>query len=304
MQITTTMLHRIAHDEYNRANAAPGAFGTAAQLLSGLSVLPSVTPTELREKLATLRARGCITATNIHNGPVPAILDRIDADLASMARPNPAPAMVELFEKWKRSWLAFHHAAPMGDREADAASDAEMTEWQALMMAPCTTPGDFILKRFVDLASDDSTYRNASPTLLNPSAPHNGGTKDAIALASAIADLDGCDLGRCLQALGRADFDAMAWLENARAIGATVTVMIEADGKRALWQRVDLEDGATEAQRRHHKLLTALLGGDTWQERTSAVIEAIVEHFPEQVADLREMLPDIADALGATITAE
>ena len=187
----------------------------------------------------------------------------IENDLRNLNRPCVSRAMADAFDKWARAALAFA-ASKEGDDEQERIAETEASE--ALYALPCATPGDYIAKHFVDQLSEDGGYNGGFPFLINNWSDD-----------SFFTDIAGCDLGRCMMALGTTDFDAGLWIKQMHAIGAVFHI----DGNNALYVADSLPETSPKCDMILHNLLLQLIGGDFADERRSAVVGQIAQPMGE-----------------------
>src|SRR5207237_1040361 len=105
---------------------------------------PALTPEALRLKLALADdrdMRGWYDWAEVNAVIV--------SDLQQMQRP--AASIGEGFLAWRVAYDAVASGEYEDDEVGDALSDARSAAYHALMALPCTTPGDFIAKAYVNL---------------------------------------------------------------------------------------------------------------------------------------------------------
>ena len=251
-----------------------------------LVAFPALTPAEIAAKLAFIREREA-WEWNIF----PDVMAQIERELVELQRPRVSPAMEQCFNEWRDAYEAF-----FCEVDSDETMKRHGRAFIALMEAPCVTPGDFIVKVYANMLGEHGS------TSYGPDHPDNEpgafhfevddalldeglGTHDGAAEIAFNRDISECDLGRCLLALGRVDFDAGAWLEAAQRAGMSASVVVQSDGSKQLWvaqPHAELaERGAKRAER-----CQALLGagmGVIGAERCAALIAYLEQHQPRLV---------------------
>jgi hypothetical protein len=311
MRFSKTIDHSRAVDDWRDAYAKYDAFATAGDdiseeakaasaaeyaALDALLLRPAATALEIREKLEIMRERGPLHPDNHCWHNLEEMLDRIQLDLTTIFRPNASPAMAMLFQEWAAARIA-NNAFDGGEGDADdGLVKAEDSAFESLITAPCTTPGDFIVKSYVDLIdSCGSPYESDWPFELNLEAgPPLDGNHDKLAFEARYRDIIETDLGRCMVALGRVDFDAEAWLKQAQREGKGVGVMLtdkgmfrdQETGGRAIYF-TEL-GGPPESILDMLQCLTAGGLDAVSTARCAALADAIEENWPDLVHDARE----------------
>jgi hypothetical protein len=224
--------------------------------LNVLTHFPACTPIEVDRKLQVITSE---RLRELILDDLESEIAQIRRDLLNLQRPPVSPKMASAFN----AFIAAETTATGDDDDAlfSAAIEAET----ALYAVPCTTPGDFMVKAYVNLLG---TNGHAEGKPLVP-AVSDAGPMDRTAEEAVIRDLSDCDLGRCLMVLGRTDFDAAAWIAAAKAAGHGFTVMVKQDGKKSFVQDADAND------------LLALLAFDP--TRNGLVAAEILANHPDHV---------------------
>lgn len=247
--------------------------------------MPAITPSDVSGKLLMIEERDINSGWSDH---WPAILDRIHRDIAEMSRPSVSPRFAERFDVWRKAHRQ-HYDDTAGDDGSLCEASAEA--FRLVMMAPCVTPGDFIAKAYMEALIEHG------PTFLGEDNPDKGQfcfEIDWSALhgeagdwnshsASVIRDLAGCDLGRCLIALGRVDFDAAGWIDAAHR-ARLAPIVIDEGGKRGLF--VGYPDGTSPADTKdelRQEIVEALLKDGYGDERRRAVAAYIEASRPDLI---------------------
>lgn len=151
------------------------------------------------------------------------------ADLHALQRPE--PSLIEEFNRWKLAQAAVERAVG-GDEDMVA----EATAYSVLMDAPCGTPGDFMLKAYVNLlghrgstlhgeAKSDGTGNLWDIELGDIERPAD---QDGEYILAAYRDLDASDLGACLLAFGEICFCEIAWIDRVLAVGMVPWIVSDA----------------------------------------------------------------------------
>ncbi|WP_374407437.1 hypothetical protein [Pelagerythrobacter sp.] len=251
MQYNTTMAHSDKRRKWEEAYAAHDAFaeagddgtdfgGTAiadraneaeSQLFHEYLTHPSTTPAEMQDKLTTMRKRGPLHLENLcwNEKDITAYLDLIERDLINMVRPNVSKAVADAFDAWSRAHEVYWSRSDWSDDASSSLCETEDAAAQTLHAVPCTTPGDFIAKAYVELMSEYGAQGHGPSGLAFAVAETNiGRDADRMKLRDIIAS----DLGCCMTALGTTDFDAGRWVAAARLHGKQVSLMLTDTGRQ------------------------------------------------------------------------
>lgn len=176
---------------------------------------------------------------------------------------NVSPTIAVLFAVWRDAEDQFSYV----DRPEAAQKRNE--SFLHLMRAPCRTAGDMIVKHYVDMRGQNGpalAYVGDFEAIgffweINPDLPGvEDGSHDIAAGQAFLRDLRDCDLGRCLQYLGRVDFDAADWLDAAGKVGLSVKLIEDRTGNRRLWID-EPSEGLTAVQADRVTAIHALIGG-------------------------------------------
>jgi hypothetical protein len=209
----------------------------------------------------------------------------LERDLTLLLRPVVSTEMAQAFEAWAAAWQALHDAEY--DEEGEnagnlpiATTHAEAAAWGELMAVPSATPGDFIAKTYVDILQDIGGWTDGFPFQIKSEFDQSEGVQNGSAFL--YDDIRNCDLGRCIMALGRVEFDAKAWIEATITVGGDFKLMVDlsADHARTLWQKADC-NSARKCDRERHRMLQELIGGQFHVERFKAVCDLIDQEYPE-----------------------
>lgn len=285
-----------AHDLFASAGDDNSPDANAAsdleyETLKALVTAPASTPTEIAEKLRIMNDRGIDAGWTDW---FPAIMAQIDRDLREQQRPRVSPAMRDAFGTWREAYRAFFQEWSGNDADDDERSTGASNACCALMAIPCYTPGDFMVKIFVEMLGEHGAARGAFTFEIDNIGLTEGlGTNDGAAQEAFFRDLDDTDLGACLLALGQVEFDAAAWLAAADRVRMSVGLMEQADGRSGLWTG-DFHASGTEDDPRHNervyrvqRLLTGN-GGDFGTERVATVCEYIRSAQPWRIVHATE----------------
>jgi hypothetical protein len=254
--------------------------------LDRLLGFPAATAAEIGAKLAFMREREAYCWTGY-----PAWIEQIERELTQLQRPCVSSAMAQAFHDWSASWTAF-----VDDPDDGGMAEASAAAFLALMDVPCFTPGDFIAKVYVNQLGEHGytcTSEDAGGFLFELDQQNltgSGGTHDDAAQIAIARDIRDCDLGRCMLALGRVDFDPAGWIAASRRAQMKVYVVIQHDGSH--WLYTGEPDGEVDGGHGDRFFICqALIAGGLGvigQDRRSAVIDYIIDHEPKLVIDCRQ----------------
>lgn len=157
------------------------------------------------------------------------------------------------------------------------------------MATPCTTAGDFIAKSYVNLVGlvghtwfGDAKEQGWGNIWDANIANEDDERDDTCAFnRAAYFDIDHSDIGANLLAYGQPHFSAELWMERADAIGLQVRV-VEFQGKRTLWQSMDIDAPHDSPAGREADRLRRLLAFDTL--RSLDVMEEIERDWPQLIS--------------------
>lgn len=258
------------------------------KLLDAFICRPAVTPTEVAGKLNYMRERDIdISWAEVRSRN----LEQIERDLIELQRPCVSPSVAQAFAAWNGAYLTLcNHAG--GDEEGNRLCRVAAAAFQVMVEHPCTTPGDFMVKAFanhLDAHGPAGITGEPGRSLFELDAARIvdtiDGNSDVAYAKSLVRDIDECDLGRCLQAMGRVDFDAAAWITAAERAGMTMYVTYQRDGSPSF--SIRMLDGETDARQRARfdrcQILLAGGLGIVSKERVAAVVDLILATRPELV---------------------
>lgn len=287
MRFHTTIQHSKALDNYRVAFAAFEAVpdddsyegnpaydvASAAQMEATSAYLdrPSLTPMEMHQKLTIIGERD----VQHWSTEWPTVLAGIQRDLINMARPNVSPEIAEAFAAWAEQHALFYALRHDDEEELRRRCEATAAARDRLNELPCTTPGDFIAKAYVDLVVECGVDTDAGPFLVNTVGAHPNDQR-------IYRDISDSDLGRCMMALGRTDFDAATWVAEARRCGKNVTVVNDGDHRGLMLGMFREDRGGTIGDML--QCLTAGGLGEEANDRVSAIIAEIEANHPDLVA--------------------
>ncbi|MYL97929.1 hypothetical protein GR702_09110 [Novosphingobium sp. FGD1] len=170
----------------------------------------------------------------------------------------------------------------------------------AVFGIPCATPGDFIVKSYVNLLWH-AGHTKGREVMRSPTGSFHDIDLSEIDSDSTITDayygavyddLDQCDLGACLLATGNIDFDPRGWLERADTIGMPVAVILKADGSKSLsFGFIDNDDDRLRREERRLQQILTFDHARRWQ--------SIAAYISEHRADLLLVAPAPAAQVSA-----
>lgn len=256
---------------------------------------PARTPLDLADRMARLTKR------EIDSGwdDWPAITARIQRDLEEMARPAPSPEIAGAFAAYLEARGAEEDTVRYPtDRDMDVACEATSAAFNALMALPCGTPGDLIVKVYVDRVDEHNTHRSARPDApasgsltevdlaeLREGEPNSDYRVDRARIA-VFRDILDTDLGRCMFALESIDFDASAWVRGARRAGIAFYVVVQQDGREGLYIG-EPDEPLGQQPKALRDALVALISAFRAKERTGLVIQEVVANHPDLLVHAR-----------------
>lgn len=278
----------------DRSAAAEAAGDLEYSTLEDFLIAPAFTPTEILGKLTVMRTRDVGEGWTEH---YPRYMAQIERDLMEQQRPCVSPCMSDLFDAWREAVRALNGDHSGSDTQIDHLSAALSAATLPLLTAPCFTPGDFMMKVFVEMLGEHGgTYWGAAQQHKDPGGflfeierrelTLGLGLNDGAAQEAYFRDLNDTDLGCCLMALGRLDFDPAAWLAAADRAGLPVTVVVGPDDKQALWVGMGGSGGDAvqiEREQRVQRLLTGN-GGGFGTTRSAAVGAYIMANEPGRIS--------------------
>lgn len=284
------------HDRFAEAGDDDSASARRASeaeyvALDAVMLTPCRHPLDVADKLDLYARRSFADRTD---GDL--VIASLQRDLRDLARPSASEAMKLAWIKWASVRLAYETQDDIDDKTADAICAAHFAEHNALMKVPCTTAGDFLVKSYVGLLEDcqstvDRPGGFAFEMREDWRQPATHYMEDDVR-AALIDDLDNCDLGRCMAALGDLDFDPSSWVTAAQRAGLTVTLMIEADGRRHLYIGESLDDEPSGIVKRRRNRVRALLNFD--DARVHDVKVEIEHFFPRLVSRYEQPIAEAA----------
>lgn len=278
----------------DRSEASNAAADLEYSTLEDFLIAPAFTPTEILRKLEVMRTR------DVGEGwtdAYPRYMAQIERDLMEQQRPCVSLPMSGLFDAWREAVRALNEDHDGSDEHGEQLCAVLSATIVPLLEAPCFTPGDFMMKVFVELLGEHGgTYWGAAQQQKDPGgfmfeverrALSEGlGLHDGAAQEGLFRDLNDTDLGCCLLALGRLDFEPAAWLAAADRAGLPVTVVVGPDNKQALWVGMGGAGGDAvqiEREQRVQRLLTGN-GGGFGTTRSAAVGAYIMANEPGRIS--------------------
>lgn len=296
-----------AHDAFAEAGDDGVSFGGTAEAdiaarcereaLAAAMEHPSVTPTELREKIALMRAQGPLSPDNLC-WDLTEVLDGMEHDLKRM---QGWPVSEGVLTAWM-DWRAHNerYAAAFDDEENDAMLPERNRLYAELHRTVCTTPGDFILKQYARLhgvvgstlygaAEKDGTGNLYDIDIDN--GCFEGGIFESFEYPASYADIDATDVGANLLAYGLPHFDAKGWMERADSVGQGASLVQQQDGRWSLGLHLvypEESEGKLPAERirRERDRLLRILNFQGGAERYRALGEELRCNWPRLVHSL------------------
>lgn len=267
---------------------------------------PAITPTEMRQKIATMRKRGPLHPNEMcwNEEGIAAYLDRIENDLAQMQGWPVSHNMLTAWMLWREH--DERYALTVTDEENDALIPERNALHKQLHETPCTTPGDFILKQYARLHGViGSTHYGQAKEDGNGNLHDididgeimEGGLFELVEYPALYADIDTTDVGANLLAYGLPYFDSEAWLERAVAVGQGVSLVQQQHGGWSLGLHLVYPEenegkAPTSRIRRERDRLLRILNFQGAGDRHRAVGDEIRRNWPQLLHALpAEALP-------------
>lgn len=248
--------------------------------LAAVLLHPAEVAGEVAEKLDMMIDRCIIETTWGDRGK--SYLDQIQKDLLQLAHPRAGFGMAESFAEWAAALRKFHDCDELENADAYAAAGQAFAEAsRTVLRTPCRQPGDHLVKSYVDLYTTEGGD-SADPCIfmIRHDKLDDDATLDNIGAYHAIEDLKETDIGQCMMALGRVDFDAKTWVWAASACGAPPSVVYQGDGSRIFGWNANAKNSGHEAR---YRLLACLIGGLLHKDRIDAVVDEIEANWPGMV---------------------
>lgn len=278
----------------DRSEASIAAEDLEYSALEDFLIAPAFTPTEILRKLEVMRTRDVGEDWTEH---YPRYMAQVERDLMEQQRPCVSPGMSQLFDTWRDAVRALNEDHEGSDERIDQLSASLLATILPLLAAPCLTPGDFMVKVFVEMLGEHGgTYWGAAQQHKDPGGflfeierrdlAEGLGVYDGSAQEAYFRDLNDTDLGCCLLALGRVDFEPAAWLAAADRACLPVTLVVSPDDNRAVWVGMGGAGGDAvqiEREQRVQRLLTGNAGG-FGTARSAAVSAYIMANEPGRIA--------------------
>lgn len=257
MRFHVTLAHSQVHQAWKDAYAAYDAFaeagdegetfgGTAMadtasriehEMVDAIMAHKSVTPTELRKKIAFMRERGPLSPDNLC-WDIEEVLDGIERDLKRMQGWPVSEGVLMAWTEWRRLADKFTSGSQMDGVAEQVLSRQQDDAYERLVRADCVTPGDFILKQYARLLTTcgSTNYGSARANMtgnwwdVDVDGVPGGCTHDVLDAVTTYDDIDATDVGANLLAYGLPYFDAKAWMERAAAVGQGVSLVQQQHG--------------------------------------------------------------------------
>jgi hypothetical protein len=302
MRFGITMAHSKKHQAWQDAYAEHDGFASAGndgsaaggtgeadaagnaeyRALSDFLAHPSTTALEVQDKLRAMRERGPLSLHNLCWGDeeITTWLDGVEHDLVTLNRPNASPEIANAFTAWADAQEHFYALKRSDDDELSKLGTATTTAADTLRAIPCTTAGDFIVKAFVDLIEQNgATVAEDGGGAFVPDVQHLDKWDRRI-----WDDIRESDLGCCMIALGRADFDARRWTSATKAHGKEVNVLLTDRGRTLSLGMLGPHNLMNDILQR----LTANGLRMVSKSRCVAIADEIEAHYPGLVHDARQ----------------
>lgn len=247
---------------------------------------PAVTPSEVREKLRRALDREVYLWSD---GAGARIFEALQDDLSRLQQHPVSPELAKWLVDWRTHFEAWNLLPDTEDFFHESGPERSRA-YRGLMAEPCTTPGDFIAKTYVNL------IEGIGGTLVGAAKADLSGNIFDIDIASqsdpvdeqevwhraAYQDLDDCDVGRNLLAYGLPYFSAEKWMERADAVGLQVYATASLTG---FGYTLAENDAPVERIRRERERLRRIIAtGHTI--RGCMIIDEIEREWPQLI--LRE----------------
>lgn len=274
-------------DKDEESAATTAALDETHRALAFLAVSSATTPTEVRRKLEVFEER---EAHKLKDPFRAELFAGLRVDLARLQGHPVGPALGPAFMRWRGLYEQAYYTA-RSDEDADRLCNERHAEFVALMAVPCTTPGDFFTKTYVNL------LEHYGSTLVGPAREDLTGNgydicldevqdpveENAVWVRTAYSDLDATDIGANLLAYGMPCFSAEKWMERADAVDLGVTVTIDAAGKRWLGISMNHPDEPPAFVRRERDRLQRLSAFYDGENRVAAIVKEIEREWPQLI---------------------
>lgn len=267
-----------AGDDGERFGGSPEADAASAAEYAALEAYvgsPSVTTIEMLEKIELLKSREMLIYNMSNEQP----MEQLERDLVNMVRPNASAGIAAAFTTWADAQEAWFAKETRPDDECDQLGEAVTAAEKALMHLPCFTPGDFIVKAYVDMMRDTGAegVSGFGPFFPDEAALHRYDER-------IWRDILASDLGCCMAALGRADFDAARWVDACKRHQKGVTLMRSDKGRSLSLDMTGPHNIMTDTLQR----LTANGLRIVSDDRCRAIAQEIEAHHPDLIHDVRQ----------------
>lgn len=266
---------------------------------------PAATPTELAEKIKVYSDR---EMAMWNNGET-----YLNAILSDCARMQGWPLSAQFHDEWM-AWRKLDEILQrdLEPNDEQLYSDMHARGYCHLAMAPCTTPGDLILKQYLRLltkhgntlhgdAKADGTGSQWDIDTEGREDEARFGTADKL---GCYDDINNTDIGMHLLAYGLPYFDASEWMKAADRTGLKVDLCVQRDGSEGL--QISMLDRSmlgihednddtpetpvSERVRRERSRLRSILAHasaqrspDGGRERLGAIADEIRENWPHLI---------------------
>ena len=207
-------------------------------------------------------------------------------DLLELSRPGASEAMKTGWARWAAAINALEYGELVQDDDGDAASDEHAAAFRGILAIPCTTAGDFLVKAYVELITEcEHSARQPSGFLFEVKDDWRSDQEHYLendAREAAIDDLDNCDLGRCMMALGSLDFEPSAWIAAAKRANVAFHLIIERGGQRSFCFKEFSRNSNNPVARKREMRVRALINFNH-EARYQEVADEIEQFHPDLI---------------------
>lgn len=254
--------------------ATQAALSAYEKAIESLVTHPAITAGEIEQKIDALVLSKFHTWNDDTSQTT---MQALHADAQRLKAVPVSPAMEDALAVWR----AAHE--DMAFRRGDVLQNLPKAT-RALLGVPCTTPGDFMAKVYVNLIGELGTAAidedRDNPFDIAIDEASGTGYLDEAWRRAAYDDLDHSDLGANLLAYGRPTFSPEDWIERAQVLGIGISVNVDDSGQRLLWIDEPADDEGELPPDRQR--LERILAFDP--DRRSLLIEEIFANYPSLVA--------------------
>lgn len=278
-------IHDMEFDRDDSSSETASAIARVTDAIWEVIDYPAVTPAEIEAKISIIFEH---EVYNHHDRSACDAFEALCEDARRLKAVPVSPQMLELLWRWRH--LAEEHnrlSYSENDTNEAALERCNAVSWffQAIMDCPCTTPGDFLAKAYLNILGElGSTFRidghvgnmfDINIDLADRPKDHSEAWQRA-----AYADLDASDLGANLLAYGLPEFSARHWMERAQAVGLGVHVMVQPHAA-TLWVEMPGDDISSPRNDREQERLRRILAFQAG--RKDQLIAEIRQTWPQLV---------------------